>query len=135
MNVAGSVVAVLCCADVFWQYLHAAPDRACSYQLWAPLEQGLSGPLKCLRVLIYSDQSGFSLKTLGLKLGLVGAEMRNCANCYAASRGFALSNMLLFCRQCIKNTSLVNCLQGENLKRDETLWCSSSAEFLNFLPL
>lgn len=62
----------------------------CAYQLWGPIERRLADPLKCLGVLIYSDQRGFSLKTPGLKLWLVGAEMRNCANCYTANRGFAL---------------------------------------------
>lgn len=69
-----AVVAAPC--GVVLQYLHAAVGRACSYPLWAPLELRLQGTLKYLRVLIYSDQRGFSLKTLGL----IGAEMRNCAN-------------------------------------------------------
>lgn len=46
----GAVVAMLC--RCFWQYLCAALDRVCSYLLWAHLKQRLSGPLKCLRVLI-----------------------------------------------------------------------------------
>lgn len=58
--------------------------------------------------------------------------MRNHANCYTANRGFVLSNVLLLSRQCIKNIAVVNCLRGENVKRDETLWCSSCAEFLLF---
>lgn len=58
---------------------------------------------------------------MGLKLGLIGAEMRNCANHYAANRGFAPSNVLLFSRQCVKNVSVVNCIREEVTKRDETL--------------
>lgn len=38
-------------------------------QISSALKQGLSGPLKYPRVLIYSDQRGLSLKTLGLELG------------------------------------------------------------------
>lgn len=42
------------------------------------------------------------MKTPGLKLGLVGAERKNCANRHTANKGFAVSHVLLFSRQCIK---------------------------------
>lgn len=57
----------LCWAAVFWQYLSAALDSLLRSALLS--EQRLPGPLKCSKVLIYSDQRGLSLKTLRLELG------------------------------------------------------------------